>query len=75
MDNQHTKIKGYRDLSQTEINAMNAVKLKAVEVGDLMQELLIAGSVFDERWLSIAKTNLQIGFMAAVRAIAKPTTF
>jgi hypothetical protein len=55
--------------------ALNAVKLKAIEVGDLMQELHDAGSEFDQRWLSIAKTDLQTGFMAAVRAIAKPTTF
>jgi hypothetical protein len=29
MDNQHKKIKGYRDLSQAEIDAMNQIKEKA----------------------------------------------
>jgi hypothetical protein len=39
MDNQHRKIKGYRDLSQVEIDAMNAVKEKAAEVGELISKL------------------------------------
>lgn len=32
MKDQHTKIKGYRDLSQAEIDLMNAIKSKAEEV-------------------------------------------
>ena len=42
MDNQHRKIKGYRELSQAEIDAMNAVKEKAAEVGELVHELSFA---------------------------------
>ena len=74
MENQHKHIKGYRDLSQEEINAMNAVKAKAEEVGTLISSLeAMADS--DKRWVAVAKTDLQKGFMAAVRAIAKPTSF
>ncbi|MBC4892321.1 hypothetical protein H8L28_26810, partial [Klebsiella pneumoniae] len=29
----------------------------------------------DKRWLAIGKTDLQKGFMAVIRSIAKPTTF
>jgi hypothetical protein len=29
----------------------------------------------DPRWLAIGKTDLQKGFMAVIRAIAKPETF
>lgn len=29
----------------------------------------------DNRWLAIGKTDLQKGFMAVIRSIAKPTTF
>lgn len=29
----------------------------------------------DQRWVSIGATHLQEGFMAVMRAIAKPTTF
>lgn len=36
MDNQHKQIKGYRDLSQEEINLMNEIKALAEEVGVLV---------------------------------------
>lgn len=74
MENQHKHIKGYRDLSQEEIDAMNAVKAKAEEVGTLISSLE-SMTDSDKRWVAVAKTDLQKGFMAAVRAIAKPTSF
>jgi hypothetical protein len=37
MDNQHKQIKGYRDLSQAEIDAMNMAKSLAAEVGTLIE--------------------------------------
>ena len=64
MDNQHKKIKGYRDLSQSEIDAMNQIKEKAAEVGELFKDLENRPEL-DKRWLAIAKTDLQKGFMAA----------
>ena len=74
MDNQHKLIKGYRDLSEGEIKAMNAVKSEAERIGILVEELE-ANADLDARWVTIAKDHLQQGFMAAVRSIAKPTTF
>jgi len=74
MDNQHRKVKGYRDLSQVEIDAMNAVKEKAAEVGELISKLE-GNDELDQRWVAIAKTDLQKGFMAATRSIAKPDFF
>ena len=74
MKDQHKRIKGYRDLSKAEIEAMNAIKQKAEEVGIIMEELE-SNPLLDQRWVSIAKTDLQKGFMAAVRAVAQPTTF
>ena len=74
MENQHRQITGYRDLGQSEIDKMNAVKAQAAEVGALMDQLA-ADPDLDQRRLSIARTHLQQGFMAAVRAIAQPTTF
>lgn len=74
MENQHRKIKGYRELSQPEIDAMNAVKEKAAEVGELVRELE-ENKQLDQRWVAIAKTDLQKGFMAATRSIAKPEFF
>jgi len=74
MDNQHKKISGYRDLTQGEVDAMNAIKQKSTEVGVLLEEMR-DNKELDSRWIDIAETQLQQGFMAAVRAVAKPTTF
>ena len=74
MDNQHKKIKGYRDLSKSEIDAMNQIKEKAAEVGELFKDLENRPEL-DKRWLAIAKTDLQKGFMAATRSVAKPDFF
>ena len=74
MDNQHKLIKGYRDLSQAEIDAMNAVKKEGERLGILIEELRDNSSL-DQRWVSIAETHLQQGIMSAVRSIAQPTSF
>lgn len=77
MENQHRHIKGYRDLSQPEIDLMNKVKEKAEEVGNICKNLReqFNDDQIDKRWLSIAQTDLQKGFMALVRAIAQPESF
>jgi hypothetical protein len=74
VDNQHQKIKGYRDLTEQEIALMNSVKLLAEEVGHKI-ELLERMEGIDKRWLAIARTDLQKGFMSLVRSIARPDTF
>lgn len=74
MDNQHRKIKGYRELSQAEIDLMNEIKQKGVELGGMVAKLNIQDSV-DDRWVSIGATHLQQGLMALTRAVAKPDFF
>lgn len=74
MDNQHKLIRGYRELSQEEIDLMNKVKATGEQLGDLIDELRSLAST-DKRWLAIGETDLQTGIMALVRSIAKPTTF
>ena len=82
MDNQHQQISGYRDLSQNEIDMMNAIKAKAEECRVLVDLLRLPATIntpddqqADQRWVSIGATQLQQGFMALVRSVAKPTTF
>ena len=81
MKDQHTKIKGYRDLSAEEIALMNEGKNLAQKVGAFIEKLEAAefaqtsDQTPDKRWLAIGKTDLQKGFMAVIRSIAKPTTF
>lgn len=39
MENQHRKIKGYRELSQAEIDLMNEIKAKGVEICELVAKI------------------------------------
>lgn len=80
MENQHQHIKGYRDLNQDEIDMMNKIKQKGVELGALVDELATLNAqtgnhAIDMRWVSIGKTDLQTGIMALVRSVARPETF
>ena len=89
MENQHRQIKGYRDLSQAEIDLMNEVKAsgegletllnkcRAVDVAEGKSGDREHDQVLDEaaRWRSIAKTHLQQGLMALTRSVAKPGFF
>jgi len=74
MDNQHRQIKGYRELSQAEIDLMNLIKEKGAEIGELVEKLKAADST-DKRWVSIGATDMQTGLMALTRAVAQPTSF
>lgn len=74
MKDQHRLIKGYRDLTQAEIDLMNEGKTLAEQVGTFVEKLM-ADTATDKRWVTIGKTHLQQGFMAAIRGIARPGTF
>lgn len=69
MDNQHKKITGYRDLSQSEIDGMNSIKALETDAGELFKQI---GQIEGVDQRTLAKTNLQQGFMWFVRSIAKP---
>ena len=74
MKDQHEKITGYRDLNQEEIDLMNEGKELAKQCGEFIKKL--EGIQFlDQRGVALGKTNLQQGFMWAIRSIAQPTTF
>ena len=74
MENQHRQIKGYRELSQEEINLMNEIKIKGAELGELVAKLR-ATEGLDQRWISIGATDFQTGLMALTRGVAQPTFF
>lgn len=77
VDNQHRKIKGYRELTEDEIEVMNEIKRKGIELGELCEKLGLKTEtvVADQRWLAIGRTHLQQGLMALTRAVAKPDFF
>lgn len=74
MENQHRQIKGYRELSEAEIAAMNEIKAKGAELGELVAKLRTTEGI-DHRWVNIGATDLQTGLMALTRAVAQPTFF
>lgn len=74
MDNQHRKIKGYRELSKEEIALMNKIKEQGECLRSMISDLYSLPST-EVKWVSIAEEQLQQGIMAAVRSVAKPDTF
>lgn len=90
MENQHRKIKGYRELNQNEIDLMNKAKnLESQclalydEIGNqlrLQHEIGNQESVerlHDSRatvWLESGRGGIEAGFMFFIRAIAQPQT-
>ena len=74
METVKQEITGYRQLTDADVNMMNDIKAAGVIVGELVAALR-RYEYLDQRWISIGATDLQTGFMALVRAVAKPTTF
>ncbi len=74
------KITGYVEQTPEQIDCINNFKAIEIEVVQLIDNLMTGLTyvgqteplAVDKRWLSIAKTNLQQGFMAAVRSVARP---
>lgn len=67
-------IKGYRDLSQEEIDLANELKELASLVGEAVDRVMSREDT-DKRWASIGRTDLQTGFMALIRSVLRPETF
>lgn len=86
MSDEQERIRGYRILDSRETDLINRIKqheAKTLALADelltLNQHLLWEGGsrenlVINEsnRWVRIAKTDIQTGFMALVRAVGKP---
>lgn len=69
-----TDIKGYKPLSERQKILMNHVKTAEANALVIIRNLGLCSEPGDPRWLAIARTNLELGFMAAVRSIAQPET-
>lgn len=74
MKDQHTKIKGYRDLSQQEIDAMNSIKDAGNALGALIEHLETVPGI-DQVFLATGKSDIQKGLAMVIRGIAQPSTF
>ena len=71
-----TPVRGYRALTQDEINEMNRLKAAERDALEALNEAFDRVGIdgLDMRWLAIARSHIEQGFMCAVRAIAKPET-
>jgi hypothetical protein len=91
MENQHKLIKGFRDLTQTEIDLMNRIKAFGPQLQDLVNDVhqhlytQYDNGDRDEcerikaanpiKWLQEGTLDLQKGLMSVTRAVAQPTSF
>lgn len=79
VDNQHQKIKGYRDLTEAEIAMMNELKELEARLANSLHGLemtvknIAPADTEAMRWIAVARTNLETGMMYAIKAVARPT--
>jgi hypothetical protein len=64
-------IKGYRELTQEDVDRINEIKDLERAVGLFWRDL-VTEEPCDKRWAAIAKTHFEEGFTALVRSIAQP---
>ncbi len=87
MENQHQKIRGYRDLTQDEIDLINEAKELEAQCLSLAYRIFkhiakqeLGGAeerrqslnAQANRWAHIGRTDIETGFMALTRAVAQP---
>jgi hypothetical protein len=75
LENQHRLIKGYAELTEEQIARMNAISRVGDLVKQMCDETASAAGIDGQRWVAIARTDLQKGFMALKRAVTNPDTF
>ena len=66
-----TLIRGYRELSQDDIDTINAIKSWEASwnrIADSMRQ----DETLDQRCVAIAMTHIETGMMFAVKAVAQP---
>lgn len=71
MENQHRKIKDYGELNEEQIYYINSLKQIEDQVYGLL-DLALSQFGADPRRTAVAKTNLETGFMYAIKATARP---
>lgn len=65
-------ITGYQQQSQQKIDAVNTTKGIENDLGRWLKQLQADVEDVDGRWVSIARTHFQQGFMALNRAVFQP---
>lgn len=66
-------VQGYRPQSQATIDLANEGKILEEQVLRYLDKLAETGECpIDQRWLAIGRTDIQKGFMSAIRSIFQP---
>lgn len=63
---------GYRELTDQERDVVASSKEHENELGRWLKQLMRDVEDIDGRWVSIARTHFQQGFMALTRAVTRP---
>lgn len=69
-------VAGYTNQSEAKIALVNQNKRLEEQVlrqFDTMLDMAVSTNELDQRWLHIAKTHIEQGFMAMNRAVFRPT--
>ncbi len=67
-------IKGYRNLTNREVEEVNTFKSIEETILDIIEKMQSGfNGEYDQRFLSIGKTEIQMAFMALNRAILRPS--
>lgn len=66
-----TRIRGYHELTPTEVSVVNATKHMEELVAEHWKHVCAQPGI-DQRWAAVSRTHLQEGFTALVRSITQP---
>ena len=66
-------VHGYKDQTQTSVDMVNDNKLAEEAILRMLDDMYASmDAAYDKRWLSIARTHFEQGYMALNRAIFRP---
>lgn len=65
-------VHGYQTQPQTRIDIVNENKVQEEELLRKLDGMLVVPHEFDARWIAIARTHFEQGFMALNRAVFRP---
>jgi hypothetical protein len=75
MQDDESLISGHKKLDMNQIGDINLVKHLGKQCRDLFVHLEKDEHGYDQRWIGIARDQMQLGLMALTRAIAKNDFF
>lgn len=66
-------VAGYKPQNQSNVDKVNEHKEAEERLLRHMDSMRVNPTLYDQRWLAIARTHIEQGFMALNRAVFQPT--